>query len=230
MNPTNPKNPTNPTNHSTRKNKYSRRARISEEKFRAVVRHFSLDIEAKKTAVLTGLNRNTVNRYFILLRQIIARHCEARRAAEGGGSDNPVAVDPVSDGNGLYTFGITCTKGWVGTELVPVARYASAKAVLRDKSRLVDCVGFERHDGLADLADGVFCRLRQNDCGRELSVKPDKTAELLWGFVKNRLQKFNGIARTTFYLHLKECEFRFNYRKEDLYQMLLKMVREAPVG
>ncbi|MDY7038843.1 MAG: IS1595 family transposase, partial [Thermodesulfobacteriota bacterium] len=34
---------------------------------------------------------------------------------------------------------------------------------------------------------------------------------------------------STFYLHLKECEFRFNYRNDDLYKMLLKMFRENPL-
>ena len=27
-----------------------------------------------------------------------------------------------------------------------------------------------------------------------------------------RLAKFRGLNRKSFYLHLKECEFRFNYR------------------
>jgi transposase-like protein len=33
----------------------------------------------------------------------------------------------------------------------------------------------------------------------------------------------------TFHLHLKECEFRFNYRHEDLYQALLNLLRSHPL-
>jgi transposase-like protein len=44
---------------------------------------------------------------------------------------------------------------------------------------------------------------------------------------KTRLVKFRGVRRSTFYLHLKECEFRFNHRAEDLYQLLLKITRSA---
>ncbi|MBC2732725.1 MAG: IS1595 family transposase, partial [Desulfobacteraceae bacterium] len=33
----------------------------------------------------------------------------------------------------------------------------------------------------------------------------------------------------TFYLHLKECEFRFNYRDENIYLLLLKMFRNRPL-
>ena len=36
--------------------------------------------------------------------------------------------------------------------------------------------------------------------------------ENFWGVVKARLYKFKGRNKETFYLHLKECEFRFNNR------------------
>ena len=29
--------------------------------------------------------------------------------------------------------------------------------------------------------------------------------------------KFHGVPKSTFYLHLKECEFRFNFRDKDIY-------------
>ena len=46
--------------------------------------------------------------------------------------------------------------------------------------------------------------------------------ENFWGLAKVRLFKFRGMNKKIFYLHLKECEFRFNHRKENLYQLLLK--------
>lgn len=38
--------------------------------------------------------------------------------------------------------------------------------------------------------------------------------ESFWSFAKRRIAKFNGIARTTLPLHIKECEFRFNHRED----------------
>ena len=35
--------------------------------------------------------------------------------------------------------------------------------------------------------------------------------------------------KDTFYLHLKECEFRFNHRQDDLYILLLKIIRNKPL-
>ena len=46
---------------------------------------------------------------------------------------------------------------------------------------------------------------------------------------KRRLAKFNGVAKHTFYLHLKETEFRFNHRRDNLYLEILKMLRLNPL-
>src|SRR5665811_1976224 len=53
--------------------------------------------------------------------------------------------------------------------------------------------------------------------------------ESFWSFAKRRLQKFNGIAPHTFYLHLKECEWRFNHRNDNIYLQLLKLLRTQPL-
>jgi len=52
------------------------RSRISPGKFREVLRYFALDLEATKIAEQVNLNRNTVNRYMLLIRKRIADDCE----------------------------------------------------------------------------------------------------------------------------------------------------------
>lgn len=47
-------------------------------------------------------------------------------------------------------------------------------------------------------------------------------------YAKHRLVQFNGVPKHTFYLHLKETEFRSNYRHDDFYKVLLKMLRKNP--
>ena len=58
------------------KNKYVYRSRISEKKFREIVKLFSLDLEADQTAKITGLSRNTINKYYKAFRGRIALICE----------------------------------------------------------------------------------------------------------------------------------------------------------
>ena len=46
---------------------------------------------------------------------------------------------------------------------------------------------------------------------------------------KTRLARFRGISENTFYLHLKEYEFRFNYSHENIYKFLFKNFRNKPL-
>ena len=55
-------------------NKYKNRSRISEAKFRQFIKYFTLNLEAQKIAMLTRLNRNTVNRNIRMIRERIAEH------------------------------------------------------------------------------------------------------------------------------------------------------------
>ncbi len=50
--------------------------------------------------------------------------------------------------------------------------------------------------------------------------------ESFWSFAKRRLQKFNGVSKKNFDLHLKEGDFRFNNREKDIYKILLNNLRE----
>ena len=55
--------------------------------------------------------------------------------------------------------------------------------------------------------------------------------ENFWGFAKFRLAKFRGIKRENFVFHLKETEFRYNVKvkNENLYKILLKLIRKNPI-
>ena len=51
--------------------------------------------------------------------------------------------------------------------------------------------------------------------------------ENFWSFAKRRLAKFNGCASDKFVLHLKECEFRYNHRDEDLLPIVKKLFKNS---
>ena len=48
--------------------------------------------------------------------------------------------------------------------------------------------------------------------------------ESFWVFVKNKLTKFYGIHPKHFYLFLKEYEFRFNNRNQNINELLQKII------
>jgi transposase len=53
--------------------------------------------------------------------------------------------------------------------------------------------------------------------------------ESFWSFAKRRLAQFNGLSDDTFILHLTECQFRFNLRNQNIYDILLKSLRKNPL-
>ena len=65
-------------------NRYYFHDRISDEKFIIVLQLFCLDIEAKKVAAFTGLNRGTVNNIFNKLRERVVAVCESESSFGNG--------------------------------------------------------------------------------------------------------------------------------------------------
>ena len=61
---------------SKMKNKYMIRSRISEKKFREILKYFCLDLEAKKIAEICKISRPCVNRIVQQIRLLIAKECE----------------------------------------------------------------------------------------------------------------------------------------------------------
>ena len=47
--------------------------------------------------------------------------------------------------------------------------------------------------------------------------------EGFWSFSKERFLKYHGVSKNHFNLYLKEMEFRYNYRKVNLLDLLVKI-------
>ena len=223
------------------KNKYIKRSKITEAKFRELIKYFSLDLEAPKIAFLTHLNRNTVNRYLRLIRERIAEHCEQLSPLKG-----EIEVDESyfgakrikgKRGRGASgktpVFGILQRGGKVYTEIVPDCAKSTLQAVIRGRvsaESVIHSDYWRGYNGLVDIGYKKHYRVHHGNNEFATGKKHINGIESFWSFAKSRLLKFNGIPKTTFYLHLKESEFRFNYRNENIYLLLLKMFRKRPLN
>jgi transposase-like protein len=88
----------------------------------------------------------------------------------------------------------------------------------------------ERYHGLVDIGYDKHFRVHH---GKNEFVRGNSHIngiESFWSYTKIRLVKFHRLDKKTFNLHLKECEFRFNNRDEDLYKLLLKIFRKEPLN
>ena len=85
------------------------------------------------------------------------------------------------------------------------------------------------YDGLVDI--GVDRHFRVNHGNNEFvrGSKHVNGIESFWSYAKHRLAQFHGVAKHTFAMHLKETEFRFNHRHDNLYRALLKLLRARPL-
>lgn len=214
------------------------RARISRAKFRQILKLFALDLTAVQITALTGLNRNTVNRYLTLIRQAVAQHCERESPFSGDVEldESYFGARRVRGKRGrgargkTIVFGVYKRNGRVYTEIVPNCKKASIQAIIRGKVELSATLhtdGFRSYDGIVHMGYQKHYRVRHDKDEFVRGTAHINGIEGFWGLAKTRLVKFKGMSQSTFYLHLKECEFRFNHRDEDLYLLLLKITRSA---
>ena len=61
---------------SSMKNKYIVRSRISEKKFREILKYFTQDVEATKIAEFTNISEKTINKITKNIRILMSKECE----------------------------------------------------------------------------------------------------------------------------------------------------------
>src|SRR5436305_4580746 len=222
-------------------NRYYRRSKISERKFRQLVRHFALDLTASDAAQLTGISRRSVTTIFLRLRVRIAEECE--RASPFSSCE--VEVDESyfgarrvrgKRGRGAsgktIVFGIFKRNGCVYTEIVPDCKKATLQAIIRGRvapEAVINSDGWRSYDGLVDVGYAKHFRVHHGANEFARGSSHINGIESFWSFAKRKLQKFNGVPVATFHLHLKECEWRFNHRHDNLYLELLRLLRHYPL-
>ena len=204
-------------------NRYYNRAKISEAKFRYVLRLFALDLTASDTARLTSLSVRSVNALYLRLRQRLLTWCPVPAELSGAVELDESYFGPRrvrgKRGRGAsgktIVFGLFKRGGQVHTEIVPDCSKKTLQGVIRgkiDAAAMVNTDGWRGYDGLVDVGFDRHFRVRHGQDEFVVGASHINGIESFWSFAKARLQQFNGLPKHTFLLHLKESEFRFNHR------------------
>ena len=216
------------------------RAKISQYKIKIIIRHFSVDIEASKTAYLTRTNRNTVNRYFNWFRQVIyqQRTKELRQLVKGEVELDESYFGPTwrkglatKRGRGTHrqpVFGIFERNGKVYTEIVPDCKRKTLRAIILGKIHprsIIYSDSWRGYNGLVDVGYDKHFRIKHkhNEFAKRKRIHINGI-ESFWSFTKRRLKKFNGV-KFNFDLHLKESEWRWNKSPDQLEKELWHMLK-----
>jgi transposase len=201
------------------------RSKLSTYKIKKIIKHFCLDIPASKTAALVGMNRNTINHWYMVFRRAIYAH-QIREfekiIGEAEVDESYFGAKRVRGFRGKLkrgrgtrkqpVFGIFERNGRVYTEIVPNCTKPTLQAIIRGNiacSTAIYSDGWRGYDGLVDV--GYDKHYRVNHGENEFSAGSGihiNGIENFWSFTKRRLNKFNGV-KPYFHLHLKESEWRY---------------------
>jgi transposase len=221
-------------------NRYYRRSRIPEGRFLKLLRYFALDRSATEAANLTGLTRKSVTNIFLKLRRRIAEECERRSPLSTSDLNQKeefswtrcvcgrcqTKVSPQSP-----VFSVLTDSSKIFTVPGPDCRKPILRALVRGRVtlRAIPAKGGHGYDALVDAAYSQPFMIRRKMQPADTNVLPTKRIKSFWNFARRRLEKFNGVPNRTFYLHLKETEWRFNVGKQDLYRELIRLIETNPL-
>ncbi|SHN90854.1 Mobile element protein [Bathymodiolus heckerae thiotrophic gill symbiont] len=127
------------------KNKYVNRSRIPEKKFREIIKYFSLDLNAVQIKELTGLSRQTINKYLTAIRLRVVELSILQSAPLVG----QIEVDESyfgarrvrgKRGRGALgetiVFGLLKRGGKVYTEIVPNCKSTTLQRIIKGKTSI----------------------------------------------------------------------------------------------
>ena len=222
-------------------NKYLSHSHISEAKFRHILKEFCRDSTASETSDRVSISRPTINTIYMAIRKRIYT------LATKEGKEvftNEVEIDESyfgahrvrgKRGRGAMgkvpVFGILKRDGKVYTKIVKNCSRAQLLPILKGKvldGSTVYSDGWKPYDGLVYNYDHYRVYHSKNEFAR--GKNHINGIESFWSWSKRRMNKFNGVHKKYFPLHLKECEWRFNHRQDDMYEILLNEFRGKPLN
>lgn len=210
---------------------------LTQYKKKKIMRCFAEDLTATQTSTLTSINRNTINKYFSNFRGIIFEYSlsesskNQKELGEFELDESYFGAKRVRGKRGrgaagkTPVFGLKKRGGKVFVEIVRNCSREELMPIIQGKileGSTIHTDGWKAYNGLIlNGYDHYRVFHSHNEFARGKSHV--NGIEGFWGYAKSRLSKFHGLTDDKFILHLKECEFRFNHRDEDLYETLLKL-------
>jgi transposase len=221
-----------------RLNRYYKRSRISEKQFRVFVKHFCLDDTAERIAFEVGLSRRAVLSLLAKMRERILEWCEEEERMSG-----EIEVDESyfgarrirgkrgrGAGGKVPVIGLLKRQGKVYTRVVKNCSREQLLPIIQGKILSESTVftdAWRSYDGLI-LHGYKHYRIHHHENEFARGKNHVNGIESFWSFTKARLLKMKGVRKDKFVLHLKESEFRWNYRKS-MYQEILRRLRKNPL-
>ena len=221
------------------KNKYYNCSHISEAKFRQLIKCFSLDLNAYETSKLTNISHVSCKKIFQKLRIYIYNNLLESEVSSGEFEldESYFGTKRIRGKRGrgaagkTPVFGLLKRNGNVYVQIVKNCSKAELMPIIQGKileGSTINTDGWKAYDGLVlNGYDHYRVFHSHNEFARGKSHV--NGIESFGSFTKRRLSQFNGLRDEMFYLHLKESEFRFNNRHNNLYDIMLYNLRKKSI-
>lgn len=208
---------------------YCRKSRLTVQQQSKLIEHFVTGATARAASEVVGIQANTLIRFFMRLRQLIASNLPSyelsgeieedesyfggvRKGKRGRGAAGKVAV-----------FGLLKRGGKVYTAIIPNAKTETLLPIIREVVTPDSIVYTDYFTSYNALDVSEFYHRRINHSKLLARGKNHINGiENFWNQDKRHMRKFNGIKPENFYWFLKECEWRFNGGN---HQQLLKQLK-----
>jgi transposase len=193
-----------------------------------VLYYFYLEISARKTARELKSNYKTVQDRFMQFRKFIIEYCNAeakrlngeiemdesyfggkRKGKRGRGANNKAIV-----------FGILERKGKVHVVVVENVQAKTLMEKIKQKTRKGSVFHTDTFKSYNDLKQ--FGKHNKINHKKEFAKEKNHIngIEGFWSYAKERFHKYHGINKQNYPFYLKEMEFRYNNRNENLFKLL----------
>lgn len=196
---------------------------------------FHQQIPALRIATDQGVNYRTIERVYRKMREILYHVCEL----EGSRMSGEIEMDEAyfggkrkgNRGRGAkgksVVFGLLERNGKVYTRIVSSVDASTLMEIIRKKTR----------KGSVYYTDSFRSYRSLKRFGKHLTVNHSKEfskqgrryyshingIEGFWSFAKHGLYQYRGVSRANFHLYLKEMEYRYNHRHENLLKHLIEL-------
>jgi len=220
-----------------------RNSKISNYEVKKILKLFSIDLTATQSAKVLWINRNTINRFYGLFRDIIYEH--QHQLFKKLKLMWQVEVDESYFGSKRIrwfkwklkrwrwtrkqpVFGILKRDWRVYTEIIPNCTAKTLEAIILEKVDTESVIlsdGRKWYDWLVDVWYDKHYRVvhSANEWSKWWGIHINGI-ENFRSFAKRRMNKFNWVKKN-FHLHLKECEFRYGKSDKEIYNELIRLTK-----
>jgi len=204
---------------------------ISFKKWLWIIKLFELEVSARKIAQQVELSYPTVLKAVTIIRIALVAHTNdakdllngeveldesyfggRRKGKRGRGAYNKVPVFGILERN--------------GTVLVEVVKDVTAESLLSMTVKTVRRGSIVYTDKFRSYNALMFCGYKHLRVDHKKRFSSGKVyingLEGFWSYAKERIMKFHDVSREKFPLYLKEMEFRYNNRNNEIFTLLVK--------